>query len=103
MLLLAARRTILPYIKAYKQHQPARRAIALIKNLVFGGIVRQIVQREGLVSRYFVCLPFHLAESGSLTRWTVHFLSLPSAPVVTSNALEIRIVFPLVGGNTCLT
>ncbi|MBM9614481.1 hypothetical protein JWJ90_09265 [Desulfobulbus rhabdoformis] len=48
-------------------------------------------------SRYFARLPFRLAESGSLTLWTVHFLSLPSDPAVTSNALAIRIVFPLVG------
>jgi len=37
------------------------------------------------------------AESGLLTLCTAHFLLLPSDPAVTSNALAIRIVFPLVG------
>ena len=48
-------------------------------------------------SRYFARLPTHNAESGSLALCTVHFLLLPSDPAVTSNALAIRIVFPLVG------
>jgi hypothetical protein len=48
-------------------------------------------------SRYFARLPFRMAESGSLSLWTVHFLSFPSDPAVTCNALAIRIVFPLVG------
>jgi len=30
-------------------------------------------------------------------RYVPHFLSLPSDPAVASNALAIRIVFPLVG------
>lgn len=47
--------------------------------------------------RYFARLPFRNAESGSLTLCTAHFLSLPSDPAVTSNALAIQIVFPLVG------
>jgi len=41
-----------------------------------------------------------MAEAGSLSLWTIHFLSLPSDPAVTSNALAIRIVFPLVGVTT---
>jgi len=48
-------------------------------------------------SRYFARLPSRTAESGSLPLCTDHFLSLPSDPAVTSNALAIRIVFPLVG------
>ncbi|WP_156792384.1 hypothetical protein [Desulfotalea psychrophila] len=48
-------------------------------------------------SRYFGRLPSRIAESGSLSLCTTHFLSLPSDPAVTSNALAIRIVFPLVG------
>jgi len=47
--------------------------------------------------RYFARLPTRTAESGSLTLCTAHFLLLPSDPAVTSNALAIRIVFPLVG------
>ena len=47
-------------------------------------------------SRYFARLPTRYAESGSLTLCTAHFLSLPSDPAVTSNALAIRIVFPLI-------
>jgi hypothetical protein len=47
--------------------------------------------------RYFARLPTHFAESGSLSLCTVHFLLLPSDPAVASNALAIRIVFPLVG------
>ncbi len=37
------------------------------------------------------------AESGSLSLCTVYFLLLPSDPTVTSNALAIRIIFPLIG------
>ncbi|BCO09846.1 hypothetical protein GF1_22220 [Desulfolithobacter dissulfuricans] len=48
-------------------------------------------------SRYCARLPTYDAESGSLTLCTAHFLSLPSDPAVASNALAIRIVFPLVG------
>jgi len=48
-------------------------------------------------SRYFARLPTRSAESGSLSLCAVHFLSLPSDPAVASNALAIRIVFPLVG------
>jgi hypothetical protein len=47
--------------------------------------------------RYFARLPSHHAESGSLSLCTAHFLLLPSDPAVASNALAIRIVFPLVG------
>jgi hypothetical protein len=47
--------------------------------------------------RYLARLPPRYAESGSLTLCAVHFLSLPSDPAVTSNALAIRIDFPLVG------
>jgi hypothetical protein len=47
--------------------------------------------------RYFARLPTRSAESGSLALCAVHFLSLPSDPAVASNALAIRIVFPLVG------
>nr|WP_321398881.1 hypothetical protein [uncultured Desulfobacter sp.] len=47
--------------------------------------------------RYFARLPSRNAESGSLSLCTAHFLLLPSDPAVTSNALAIRIVFPLVG------
>jgi len=36
-------------------------------------------------------------SQGSLALCAVHFLSLPSDPAVTSNALAIRIVFPLIG------
>jgi len=46
--------------------------------------------------RYFARLPSRTAESGLLAPCTVHFLLLPSDPAVTSNALAIRIVFPLV-------
>jgi hypothetical protein len=48
-------------------------------------------------SRYLARLPTRSAESGSLALCAVHFLSLPSDPAVTSNALAIRIVFPLIG------
>jgi len=48
-------------------------------------------------SRYLARLPTRYAESGSLSLCAVHFLSLPSDPAVTSNALAIRIDFPLVG------
>jgi len=48
-------------------------------------------------SRYFARSPTRSAESGSLALCAVHFLSLPSDPAVTSNALAIRIVFPLAG------
>jgi len=47
--------------------------------------------------RYFARLPTRLAESGSLSLCTAHFLLLLSNPAVTGNALAIRIVFPLVG------
>ncbi|HEC31187.1 MAG TPA: hypothetical protein ENI41_01705 [Deltaproteobacteria bacterium] len=47
-------------------------------------------------SRYFARLPSCYAESGSLTLCTTHLLSLPSDPTVTSNALAIRIDFPLI-------
>ena len=47
-------------------------------------------------SRYLARLPTRYAESGSLSLCAVHFLSLPSDPAVTSNALAIRIDFPLV-------
>jgi hypothetical protein len=47
--------------------------------------------------RYFARLPTRVAESGSLTLCAAYFLSLPSDPAVASNALAIRIVFPLVG------
>jgi len=50
-----------------------------------------------MASRYFGRLPSRTAESGSFALCTAHFLSLPSDPTVTSNALAIRIVFPLVG------
>jgi len=43
------------------------------------------------------------AESSSLSLCTAHFILLPSEPAVTSNALAIRIVFPLVGGTRLLT
>ncbi|MEZ4601689.1 MAG: hypothetical protein R2940_18010 [Syntrophotaleaceae bacterium] len=48
-------------------------------------------------SRYLRRLPTRSAESGSLALCADHFLSLPSDPAVASNALAIRIVFPLVG------
>jgi hypothetical protein len=44
-------------------------------------------------------LPSYDAESGSLAFRPRHFLSLPSDPAVTSNALASRIVFPLVKGD----
>jgi len=47
--------------------------------------------------RYLARLPTRSAESGSLALCAVHFLSLPSDPAVTNNALAIQIVFPLVG------
>jgi hypothetical protein len=37
------------------------------------------------------------AESGSLALCTVYFLLLPSDPIVTNDALAIRIIFPLIG------
>jgi hypothetical protein len=46
--------------------------------------------------RYFARLPFRYAESGSFALCTTHFLSLPSDPTVASNALAIRIIFPLI-------
>jgi hypothetical protein len=46
--------------------------------------------------RPFARLPTHNAESGSLTLCAAHFLLLPLDPTVTSNALAIQIVFPLV-------
>jgi hypothetical protein len=48
-------------------------------------------------SRYFARLPIRNAEAGSLALCAAHFLSLPSDPTVASDALAIRIVFPLVG------
>jgi hypothetical protein len=48
-------------------------------------------------SRYLARLPTREAVTGSLALCAAHFLSLPSDPAVTSNALAIRIVFPLVG------
>ena len=50
-------------------------------------------------SPYFADLPSYDAESGSLAFRPRHFLSLPSDPAVTSNALASRIVFPLVKGD----
>jgi hypothetical protein len=47
--------------------------------------------------RYWERLPTRTVESGSLALCAVHFLSLPSDPAVASNALAIRIVFPLIG------
>jgi len=47
--------------------------------------------------RYLARLPSRNAESGLLALCAVHFLSLPSDPAVTSNALAIRIVFPPIG------
>jgi hypothetical protein len=47
--------------------------------------------------RHFARLPSHEAESGSLALCAVHLLSLPSDPTVASDALAIRIVFPLIG------
>jgi len=47
--------------------------------------------------RYLARLPTHRAESGSLALCAVHLLSLPSDLTVTSDALAIRIVFPLIG------
>ena len=47
--------------------------------------------------RYFARLPSRAAVSGSLSLCAAHFLSLPSDPAVASNALAIRIVFPLIG------
>jgi len=46
--------------------------------------------------RYFARLPTYSAESGLLTLCAVYFLLLPSDPAVTSNALAIRIIFPLI-------
>jgi len=48
-------------------------------------------------SRYLARLPFRNAEAGSLALCAAHFLSLPSDLTVASDALAIRIVFPLVG------
>ena len=48
-------------------------------------------------SRLFARLPSRAAVSGSLALCAAHFLSLPSDPAVASNALAIRIVFPLIG------
>ena len=50
--------------------------------------------------RYLARLPTRYAESGLLSLCAVHFLSLPSDPAVTSNALAIRIDFPLVGATS---
>jgi len=47
-------------------------------------------------SRYLARLPSRTAEAGSLALCAAYFLSLPSDPAVTSNALAIRIVFPLI-------
>jgi hypothetical protein len=49
------------------------------------------------VLRYFARLPIVYAESGSFALCAVHLLSLPSDPIVTNNALAIRIIFPTVG------
>ena len=51
-------------------------------------------------SRLFARLPSRTAVSGSLTLCVAHFLSLPSDPAVASNALAIRIVFPLIGATS---
>jgi len=48
-------------------------------------------------SRLFARLPSRAAVSGSLALCAAHFLSLPSDPAVTSSALAIQIVFPLIG------
>jgi hypothetical protein len=48
------------------------------------------------VLRYFARLPIYNAESGLLSLCAVYFLLLPSDPAVTSNALAIRIIFPLI-------
>ena len=47
--------------------------------------------------RYCARLPTREAESGPLALCAAHLLALPSDPAVTSNALAIRIAFPLVG------
>jgi hypothetical protein len=49
-----------------------------------------------MASSLFANLPLYPAESGLLSLCTTHFLLLPSDPAVTSNALAIRIAFPLV-------
>jgi len=49
---------------------------------------------EYRASPYFAGLPTASAESGSLSLCTIHFLSLPSDPSVTRNALAIQIDFP---------
>ncbi len=46
---------------------------------------------------HFARVPPIIAVSGSLSLRTVYFLLLPSDPAVTSNALAIRISFPLIG------
>jgi len=46
--------------------------------------------------RYLARLPTRSAESGSLALCAAYFLSLPSDPAVTSNALAIQIIFPLI-------
>jgi len=46
---------------------------------------------------YFAGLSSYHAESGSLSLCADYFLLLPSDPIVTNNALAIRIVFPSVG------
>ena len=48
-------------------------------------------------SRFLARSPTRETVSGSLALCAAHFLSLPSDPAVASNALAIRIVFPLVG------
>jgi len=47
--------------------------------------------------RYLARLPIIYAESGSFALCAVYLLSLPSDPIVTNNALAIRIIFPTVG------
>jgi hypothetical protein len=47
--------------------------------------------------RYLARLPLFYAESGLLMLCAIHFLLLPSDPIVTNNALAIRIIFPLIG------
>ena len=61
---------------------------------MYGGY--QAVWSEEEPMRYFARLPTYAAESGSLSLCAASFLSLPSDPAVASNALAIRIVFPLV-------
>ncbi len=50
-----------------------------------------------VTSRYFARSSPHAAESGSLSLRAACLLLLPSDPTVASDALAIRILFPLVG------